>query len=72
MSLSSDLARENTGRLAGRKGPAKLQSVLVRWGRIAAWAYYPNTERSNQYMEPAPGNASPSPGGLKNNPSPSR
>src|SRR5215471_11629698 len=36
MSLSSDVAREDTGRLAGRKGPAKLQPGLVRCGRITA------------------------------------
>src|ERR1700746_2878908 len=36
MSLSSDVAREDTGRLAGRRGPAKLQPGLVRCGRITA------------------------------------
>src|SRR5260370_17304174 len=36
MSLSSDVAREHTGRLAARKGPAKLQSGLARRGRITA------------------------------------
>src|SRR5262252_1437440 len=30
MSLSSDVAREDTGRLAARKGPAKLRAGLVR------------------------------------------
>src|SRR5262249_37830048 len=30
MSLSSNVAREDTGRLAARKGPAKLQPGLVR------------------------------------------
>ncbi len=36
MSLSSDVAREDTGRLAARKGPAKLQPGLARCGRITA------------------------------------
>src|SRR6516225_4229154 len=36
MSLSSDVAREDTGRLAGRKGPAKLQPGLLRCGGITA------------------------------------
>jgi Group II intron, maturase-specific domain len=34
MSLSSHVAQEDTGRLAGRKGPAKLRPGLVRCGRI--------------------------------------
>jgi hypothetical protein len=36
MSLSSDVAREDTGRLAGRKESAKLPPGLVRCGRITA------------------------------------
>src|SRR5260370_12765961 len=36
MSLSSDVAREDTGRLAARKAPAKLQSGFARCGRITA------------------------------------
>ena len=36
ISLSSDVARQDTGCLAARKGPAKLDAGLVRCGRITA------------------------------------
>ncbi|HTD15986.1 MAG TPA: hypothetical protein VK673_12455 [Chthoniobacterales bacterium] len=36
ISLSSDVSREDAGRLAGRKGPATLQTGLLGYGRITA------------------------------------
>jgi hypothetical protein len=52
MPLSLHIAQGNTRRLAGRKGPAELPA---RVSAFAAWAYYPNTERSEQYMKPRRG-----------------
>src|SRR5262252_7789981 len=46
MSLSSDVAREDTGRLAARKGPAKLQSGLVRCIRYSRRALLWNRQAS--------------------------
>jgi len=52
MPLSLHIAEGNARRVAGRKGSAKLPARLVCCGRIAAWDYYSNTKRGNQYMKP--------------------
>jgi len=52
MSLSLHIAQGNTRRVAGGKNQRSCRPALVCCGRIAAWAYYPNMERSNQYMKP--------------------
>ena len=49
MHLSLHMAQGNARRVAGKKGSAKLPAQAQC---VAAWAYYPNTERSNQYMKP--------------------
>src|SRR6516164_3348292 len=46
MSLSSNFAREDTGRLAARKGPAKLQPGLVRCIRCSRRALLWNRQAS--------------------------
>ena len=52
MPRSLHIVQGDKRRVAGRKGPAKLQPGLVRCRRITAWVYHPNTEHSNQYKEP--------------------
>jgi hypothetical protein len=51
MPLSLQIAQGNARRVAGRKSTSEAipQDQCVA-ARIAAWAYYPNTERSDQYM----------------------
>src|SRR5260370_30605062 len=61
MSLSLHIAQGNARRVAGKKGQQSCQPGSVCCGRIAACAYYPNTERSDQYMKARSGDASPSP-----------
>src|SRR5260370_7709896 len=65
MPLLLHMAQGNARRVAGKKGSAKLPAQAQC---VAAWAYYPNPERSDQYMEtprgshhhpPAPDNQPP-------------
>jgi len=48
MPLLLHMAQGNARRVAGKKGSAKLPAQAQC---VAAWAYYPNTEGSDQYMK---------------------
>ena len=52
MPLSLHIAEGNARRLAVGKDQRSYQPGLVCCGRIAAWDYYSNTKRGNQYMKP--------------------
>ena len=52
MPLSLHIAQGNARRVAVGIDQRSYPPGLVCCGRISAWAYYPNTERSDQYMKP--------------------